>query len=300
MSWLTGRNFFLKDLIARTPVDGIYPFNDLPVRQREGEPRVVGWFPDLQHRFYPDFFSRRQWWMREIRLRILLMNVSRLVVSSDDVKKHFAELYRIRLSVAFHVLHFASRVSVENDTIDDVRNHYRLPESYFIVSNQFHRHKNHPAVIRALALLKEANCRPNVVFTGKVKNSGNEAYVSEFYALIESHGLEQQVFVLDVIPREHQLVIMKHARAVIQPSLFEGWSTVVEDAISLGVPVLASSLPVNQEQLGPEGYYFDPARPEDLADLVKRFMTENLTMRYEPIEERVRRFARSFIAIFDK
>ena len=58
--------------------------------------------------------------------------------------------------------------------------------------------------------------------------------------------------------RAEQLLLMKYAQAVIQPSLFEGWSTVIEDAISLQVPVIASNLPVNIEQLGDRGVYFDP------------------------------------------
>jgi len=36
-----------------------------------------------------------------------------------------------------------------------------------------------------------------------------------------------------VLPRDTQLSVMRHADAILQPSLFEGWSTVIEDAISL-------------------------------------------------------------------
>ena len=49
---------------------------------------------------------------------------------------------------------------------------------------------------------------------------------------------------------------MKNAKAIIQPSLFEGWSTVIEDARSLQVPVIATDLTVNIEQLGDKGKYF--------------------------------------------
>lgn len=298
LSWLTGKNQFLEGLIRDIPVDGIYPFNDLPVRERKGGPRIVSWFPDLQHRFYPGFFSTRQWWMREIRLRILLHNATRLVVSSEDVKGHFQRLYKIRPSVSFHVLHFASKVKLPDLEADSVRGRYGLPKEYLIVSNQFHVHKNHPAVIKALAILRDRDCQPFVVFTGKVNNAGNEAYVREFNDLIDQHDLRNQVAILDVIPREDQLVLMHGAQAVIQPSLFEGWSTVVEDAISLGVPVLASSLPVNQEQLGDKGIYFDPAKPDELAGAVQQFLAGDRRCHYEPIEARVRRFARSFISLF--
>jgi len=55
---------------------------------------------------------------------------------------------------------------------------------------------------------------------------------------------------------------------VIQPSLFEGWSTVIEDARALGRPVIASDIPVHREQLGDTARYFIPRDPASLAEAV--------------------------------
>jgi len=41
---------------------------------------------------------------------------------------------------------------------------------------------------------------------------------------------------------------MKKSIAIIQPSLFEGWSTVVEDAKSLGKNIIVSDINVHIEQ----------------------------------------------------
>ena len=65
--------------------------------------------------------------------------------------------------------------------------------------------------------------------------------------------------------------IFRHASVVIQPSLFEGWSTVVEDAKAVGRPIIATDLPVHREQL--EGYdpawLFRPSAAEELAALLE-------------------------------
>ncbi len=57
--------------------------------------------------------------------------------------------------------------------------------------------------------------------------------------------------------------------AVVQPSHFEGWSTLVEDAKTLGKPLFVSNLPVHREQLG-EGHphYLDPDKPLDWAQAI--------------------------------
>ena len=56
--------------------------------------------------------------------------------------------------------------------------------------------------------------------------------------------------------------------AVAQPSLFEGWSTIVEDAKTLGKPIFVSDLPVHREQLGDAQAYLDTGTPALWADAI--------------------------------
>jgi hypothetical protein len=104
---------------------------------------------------------------------------------------------------------------------------------------------------------------------------------------------------MGIIPRNEQLLIMKHSQAVLQPSLFEGWSTVIEDAKSLQVPVVASSLLVNIEQLGNDGVFFDPYNPEELAIILLNYPERNLSdIFYADYNKRIKTAARNFIQIF--
>ena len=64
------------------------------------------------------------------------------------------------------------------------------------------------------------------------------------------------------------------AVAVIQPSLFEGWSTVVEDARALGKTMALSDISVHREQGPPHSAYFDPHAPEELAALMRQWWTD--------------------------
>jgi hypothetical protein len=59
---------------------------------------------------------------------------------------------------------------------------------------------------------------------------------------------------------------MRQSLAVIQPSLFEGWSTVVEEVKSLGKTILLSDLPVHREQNPPSAEYFNPMDAVSLAE----------------------------------
>lgn len=61
---------------------------------------------------------------------------------------------------------------------------------------------------------------------------------------------------------------MKHARFIVQPSLCEGWGTVLEDAKVLDKSVLLSDIPVHREQKNEKCRLFDPHNPKELADLI--------------------------------
>jgi hypothetical protein len=106
---------------------------------------------------------------------------------------------------------------------------------------------------------------------------------------------------LGVMSRQEQLALMRYSQAVIQPSLFEGWSTVIEDSISLQTPVISSNLDVNMEQLGAWSEYFDPHNYEELAGLMlkNRDRVDFEKMIYEPYDTRLKRAANTLYNIFN-
>ena len=72
--------------------------------------------------------------------------------------------------------------------------------------------------------------------------------VSRVLQCIAKAGLGGQVVVLGQVPYEDLVELMTCAEVIIQPSRYEGWSTSVEDAKALGVPLLCSDIQVHREQ----------------------------------------------------
>jgi glycosyltransferase involved in cell wall biosynthesis len=199
-----------------------------------------------------------------------------------------------------HIFHFVSVIDNLTDIkIDDLKVKYNLPDKYFLVSNQFHKHKNHKVLLQSLAKLKQVGIRKHIAFTGKFPNAADSPYLTELHKIIEEDQLYDQVTMLGIISRNDQLQLMRYSQAVLQPSLFEGWSTVIEDAKSLQVPVIASNLKVNIEQLGQEAVYFDPHNPAELASILMNYKERNLNdVFYSDYHDRITEAARVFIKIF--
>ncbi|MBE0655521.1 MAG: hypothetical protein IH594_17090, partial [Bacteroidales bacterium] len=142
-SWFTGKNFFVNKILVENELDGLYPMHDYPVKIKS-KTRLVSWYADLQHKYYPEFFPRKKILERTARIKFILRNSDDLVVSSMAVADDFKKFFRIRKDLNIHVFHF---VSVIDDfsglDIDELRTKYGLPDKYYMISNQFHKHKNH-------------------------------------------------------------------------------------------------------------------------------------------------------------
>lgn len=298
-SWLIRKNVFISDILSQFRPDALYPLHDYPVRT-SSKTRLVSWYADLQHEYYPEFFSWKKRVERTQRIKFILKNSNDLVVSSNSVYNDFKKFFRMGNGLKVHVFHFVSVIDDLTDFhIDEVRGKYKLPDDYFMISNQFHKHKNHRVLLKALALLKQEGKEFHMAITGRFPYGSSSPYMRELHSLIIDNNLKQNISLLGVIPRGEQLLLMAHSRAVIQPSLFEGWSTVIEDAISLQVPVIASSLPVNIEQLGSAGYYFEPEDYRALARILSDFPDRNQgRIHSHEYTDRVRAAARTFMSIF--
>jgi glycosyltransferase involved in cell wall biosynthesis len=82
-------------------------------------------------------------------------------------------------------------------------------------------------------------------------------------ALAEKDGLAPWFRHLGLIPFDDVLALNAAADAVLNPSLFEGWASSVEEAKSLGTPLILSDIDVHREQ-APSAQFFSPRNPEAL------------------------------------
>ncbi len=300
-SWLLRKNLFIEEILKKYPLDTVYPLQDYPVRIKTNV-KLVSWSADFQHKHYPEFFSKKQILGRDRRVKNALRNADHLVLSSHDAHKDLTRFFKVRNELNINIYHFVSIIdNLENVNFKDLRAKYNLPENYFLVSNQFHKHKNHRVLLIALAKLKKMGIRKHMAITGKFPDASDSPYMAELHSIIEDNKLQDQISLLGIISRNDQLMLMRHSQAVLQPSLFEGWSTVIEDARSLQVPVVASNLNVNIEQLGEDGVYFDPHNPDELVSILKDYQERNLDdMFYEEYTKRVREAAGTLLKIFQK
>jgi len=255
-------------LLQESKVDLIYPltYADFDQYGNYLSSKGIVWIPDFQHKYLPHLFSKNELKSRDDSIYSALSQASTIVLSSHDAESTLKKFYPAYLPKV-KVLHFASIIPSEYFYGNplEIQQKYNLPDKFFIVSNQFFIHKNHPVILDALEILKQNKIYPKVIFTGHIYDSRQPNYFNTFLQKINQLGLQDQIYLLGLIPRYEQLQLMRRAIAVIQPSLFEGWSTVIEDAKSLGKNIIVSDLAVHIEQCPSKSKFFARSSAKDLA-----------------------------------
>lgn len=260
------RDLILNRLLEKHNVDVLSHYSGtLPRRTRI---KTIGWIPDFQYLHLPELFTENDRALREESIARLTANCHCILLSSETAQRDLAKVSPESLNKS-RVLRFVPEVDEAPDSLVslcDLELKYGFHAPYFYLPNQFWVHKNHKSVIEAVALLKKRGVHVTVLASGDTHDHRFPDYYNHLMALVECAGVKESFKVLGVIPYNDLLSLVRNSMAVINPSLFEGWSTTVEEAKALNKTILLSDLPVHKEQNPSKGIFFDPLNSEDLTE----------------------------------
>jgi glycosyltransferase involved in cell wall biosynthesis len=224
------------------------------------------WIPDFQCFHLPQLFTKVDVIKRKEQYEWTIDNTKNLVLSSNAVKNDLHSLYHKQNYPNLHILRFATFNEYPKQV--DVRN-FGIERPYFICPNQFWGHKNQIAILNAIKLLGEENLPFQIIFTGKEYDPRNPLHFDTIIKPEMNYSyVKNNVIFLGFIDRDVQLSLIDQSLALIQPSKFEGWSTVIEDGMFFNKPIIATNLEVNMEQLGSLGNFFEADDREELLRLM--------------------------------
>jgi len=254
-------------LAQQNSINVLLPLLDLPPWRIT--PGTIGWIPDFQHVHLPEFFDQGDLDRRNTTFQRLAEKATVVMLSSEAAHADFAQSVPQYARKA-RVVPFPSLLALEELTADPTvtRIKFNLPEKFALVANQFWAHKNHALVVEALSMLQRKDI--HIVMTGLPSDHRDPAN-KNFSALLQAiaaAGLNSQITILGLAPYTDLVNLMRTAALIIQPSRFEGWSTVVQDAKALGRPLLCSDIDVHREQAPRALGFFPTDRADVLAELL--------------------------------
>lgn len=259
--------------VKKLRINYIYPVNSYPYLFLR--PKCVYWIPDFQHIHLPKMFSEKEINSRNKVFKYIAKNHKYLILSSNDSFNDYKYLYPNYTS-GVKILSFESDIEddikdINDDFIINTITKYNLPNKFIFLPNQFWKHKNHITAFKAVDYLvnkKESDIC--LVCTGNTTDYRNKDHFNNLIKFIEENKLEKNIRILGFISRKEQLALMKASIAVLQPSLFEGWGTVVEDAKALNKKIIMSDIDVHYEQKNEKCIVFKKDDYMELGNIIKK------------------------------
>lgn len=290
-------SFFSKQMAFKIKMFPLNPDDDVifPLHCGTDKKRMLSWIADFQERHLPQNFSKSEIELRDEMVRSICKRKIPILFSSHDSQKDFLDYYNEYANHENYVVHFA--VNQENFSDIDIislRRKYGITKKYLLCANQFWRHKNHLFLFKAFKKCLDQGFDCQLVCTGNMNDYRNPEYIQQIKDYLVVNGLGEDILTLGVIDKKDLLCLMKNSYAVIQPSLFEGWNTTVEDCKAMGKYIFLSDLNVHREQITKNVCFFDPKDVTDLVNKLLNVVPEEETWDYS---DNIRMFGVEFFNI---
>lgn len=281
--------------ISETRNKVIFPvISRVQVKDRTG---ALVWIPDFQEKYYSHLFSNADIKNRNKFCMCAIHNNVPIVFSSQNAQEDFFKFYP-KAKNETYVLPFAVTLpDFSHENIEGLKRKYGITKKYFFCANQFWEHKNHLFLFEAFRKLKLLGGDFQLVCSGALKDYRNSNYANQIKSFLVENNMEDDIRILGFIERTEQLCLMEHSYSMIQPSLFEGWSTVVEDAKALNKFIFLSNLKVHLEQAPLNVCYFNPT---DVEELVDKMLSVTPTQKFFDYSKNIVGFGDKFIRIVDR
>ncbi len=224
---------------------------------------------DLQHVHLPENFSRWAYERRETIYRTHCERAKAVVAMTSWGRRDFIESYDLSEEKVW-VVPGASVLpeypSPGAEDLEEIRARLALPADFLLYPAKPWPHKNHEALLEALALIRER--------TGEtiplVCSGGAAREFDRVQARARDLGLEATTIFPGFVSTKELRGLYQLATALVFPSRFEGWGLPVCEAFSAGLPVASSSATGLPDLVGDAGLIFDPESTEQIADATQR------------------------------
>ncbi len=247
----------------------------------------IGYLFDFQHRHLPHFFSPAERANRDAAFERMLREARCVIVNAQDVARDVRLFYPGSTSRLF-ALPFSTAPGKDWFDQDPAATamRYGVTHPYFIICNQFWKHKDHATAFKAFVEVAQRYPRVSLVCTGATNDYRYPGHFEELMSNAQRAGFVDRIHVLGLIPKLDQVALIRGSIALIQPTLFEGGpgGGAVYDSVSLGAPSIVSDIAVNREISEPTVTYFKASDPGSLAEAMDVALRRPATHNADPAE----------------
>lgn len=199
-----------------------------------------------------------------------------IVVNAEAIKDILTNRLRIpeqKIKVIYNGVDTNRFCRYDRQKAEQIRASFGYCQGDFVVTlpGRIEPQKNHMCLLRALCALDSDN-KIKVLFVG---NEIDAALKSELVRYVDTNRLNKKVRFAG--KQDDMVAVYNMSDVVVLPSLWEGFPNVLLEAMSVGIPVIASDIADNRKIVvnGMNGYLFRSDDHAGLADVLRKLVGES-------------------------
>lgn len=283
---------------AQSKKDGVDIYhglsNELPVGLAKRGVKSIVTIHDLIFLRYPEFYKPIDRAIYKWKFRYACRVADRIIAVSECTKRdivHFFGIHPDKIEVIYQGCEPIFEAPIAQQTMDRVKHTYQLPDRFILNVGSIETRKNLLLVVQALRELPEEF---HLVAVGR-----RTKYTEEIEAYAAAHGLTHRIHLLHRVSYLDLPAIYRMAEVFAYPSRYEGFGIPIIEAISAGLPVVATTGSCLEEAGGGACIYVSPDDASALARAILHFVSmvpAERAQRTSLSSEYIRRFNKQEIA----
>jgi glycosyltransferase involved in cell wall biosynthesis len=225
---------------------------------------------DLSYARAPELFSRRDRTLLRL-VRGSVRRAARVIAVSEFTRMDLCQVYGLDSG---KVAAIPNGVSADFRPVEGakerVRQRFGIDRPYVLCVGALQARKNVPLAIEAYAQLMGSGTECELVVAGG--DRGGRLDVLD--AILRTH-LTGRVHLVGRVEDDELPALYSAARALVFPSLYEGFGLPALEAMACGTPVIASNTTGLAEAVGDAALTVDPRSAEELADALRRVLGDD-------------------------
>ena len=269
MTRVVGEQFFLPWRAAREGLDVIHsPLDTVPLMARCA---TVMTLHDANFDALPEATSRLQRRIARALVKISARRAHAILTVSEFSRREIVAAFGIDPQRQF-VVHNGADADRHSNRDDRGRRELQarivVAKPYIVAFSSINPHKNIGALIRAFARMRSPE-RGQLVVLGHLPAAGEE-----LPELAQSLGIRQDVTFTGYVAEHEKVQLLRNARLMAFPSLYEGFGIPVIEAMREGIPVVCSNRAALPEVAGAAARLFDPTDIDELRAALEELLTD--------------------------
>lgn len=220
---------------------------------------------------YPYGYERFRIWLLR---RVLLGSMARvdLVLFISDYGRSVIErLLHGQLNKSVVIPHGVAQEFIADHNGSSERPSWLPQEEYFLYVSTYDFYKAQIEVARGFALyLEQSGLKQKLLLVGPQ----NRAYGDRLRREVARLGMEENIILVGSVPSADLPALYQHASVNIFASEVENCPNILLEMMASGRPAVVSNRAPMPEIGGDAVCYFDPSRPEDLAERLRELMKD--------------------------